>query len=128
MALLLDTQVALWSAFEAERLSDSIRDRLEDASEPAYVSVASLWEVAIKHRIGKLRVPAKIVAIGAAAAGFETLDVTADHVFRLADLPRIDGHNDPFDHLLLAQALAGGLTLVTADRALAGYGVPILPA
>lgn len=128
MALLLDTQVALWSVFDAERLGGAARERLEDPSEAAYVSVVSLWEVAIKHRIGKLSVPARVVSIGAAAAGFGTLGVTAGHVFRLADLPRIDGHGDPFDHLLLAQAMEEGLTLVTADRALAGYGVPILPA
>jgi PIN domain nuclease of toxin-antitoxin system len=112
--LLLDTQVALWWLVGAKRLDAASRRRIA-ASECA-VSVASVWEVAIKHRLGRLPVSPATFRDELVKGGAAILAVEDEHAIRSADLPT--SHNDPFDRLLLATALVEGFRLMTADRAL----------
>ncbi len=126
MRLLLDTHAFLWIVGEPERLGPVARTALAEPAGEAFVSVASAWEIAIKVASGKLDFPAANFEADVERAGYEALPILAPHALAAGALPR--HHDDPFDRVLLAQARLEGLTLVTADRALAAYGVPILPA
>lgn len=119
---LLDSHVLLWIDGEPARLAGTPLPHLLSQSK-AYVSSATAWELGIKFALNKLglRVP---VSIMAADYGFSELIITFQHAERAAGLPF--HHRDPFDRLLVAQALVEGLVLVTADKRLADYGVPIL--
>lgn len=118
MRLLLDTHIVLWALAGHVRLPSEAK-RLMKAAEAVYVSAASIWEVAIKQRLGKLKVaPADLLA-GIDEAGFLELPVRAVHAARVADLALI--HTDPFDRLLVAQAISEPLRLVTSDAALQQY-------
>lgn len=128
MRLLLDTQVLLWFAEDSPRLKNAIAEAIEDSANEIMVSTVSLWEVAIKVRVGKLVADVPALAASCVQNGFRLIDVTTKHVARLAALPLVKGHRDPFDHLLLAQAVAEGATFVSADAAASRYGVPVLPA
>jgi PIN domain nuclease of toxin-antitoxin system len=123
MRLLLDTHVAIWWLDGDRRLSSTTRAAIEAASE-AYLSVVSLWEIFIKQDKGRLDLPAGFT--GALRDDFADLPLTVDHVLEGRALPLL--HRDPFDRLLVAQAVAEGLTIVSADRTLADYRVPLLPA
>jgi PIN domain nuclease of toxin-antitoxin system len=112
--LLLDTQVALWWLTASRRLSKPSRQLV--AGSPCVLSVASVWEVAIKHRLGKLPVAAQRFRDEMRSAGAEILSVTDEHALLTAELPI--AHPDPFDRLLLGVAVAERLTLLTADQAL----------
>ncbi len=125
MRLLLDTSAVLLALAEPERLAPRARAALEDPSSAAIVSAASIWEIAIKRSLGKLEAPDEILE-AVRAAGFETLDITPEHAERAGTLP--PHHRDPFDRMLVAQALLEGCTLLTRDEALAAYGVPLLTA
>ena len=114
MRLLLDTQVALWWLTASPRLSKTSH-RLVAGSSCA-VSVASIWEVALKHGLGKLPVSPLRFRDEMLAAGAIILSVSDEHVLTAADVA--DTHRDPFDRLLLGVALAEGLQLLTADKAL----------
>lgn len=118
MKLLLDTQVALWAVLDSPRLGAAARQRIAEA-EVVYVSAASIWEVAIKAGLGKIDVDPQALAGWCAASGFAELPVTARHAAATARLP--PHHRDPFDRLLVAQALEEPLRLLTADRQLAAY-------
>lgn len=124
MTLLLDTNALLWAVREPERLSAAAVDAIHTAA--AVVSLASYWEIAIKQAIGKLDVDGPRLADWAEQQGIGLLAIKADHVWRTRDLPPL--HRDPFDRLLVAQALCEGLTVVTSDALMARYGVPIVPA
>ncbi len=121
MNLLLDTHVLIWWD-EGRRLSAGARRAIREA-EDVYVSAASAWEVAIKIGLGRLK-PSRTVEQAAADSGFLELPVTFRHAARVATLPPL--HRDPFDRLLIAQAAEEGLTLVSRDRALEGYGVRVV--
>jgi len=112
--LLLDTQVALWWLIGARRLDAASRRRI--AASECVVSVASVWEVAIKHRLGRLPVSPAAFRDEMAKSGAVILSVEDEHAIRTADLQT--NHGDPFDRLLLATAMEEGLRLMTADRAL----------
>ena len=114
MRLLLDTQVALWWLIGAKRLDAASRRRI--AASECVVSVASVWEVAIKHRLGRLPVSPATFRDEMARSGAAILAVEDQHAIRSADLPT--NHGAPFDRLLLATAIEEGLRLTTADRAL----------
>lgn len=114
MRLLLDTQVALWWLTGHRRLPSKTRTRLERTA--CAVSVVSLWEIDIKHELGKLPVSAGQVREKLVASGATMLPLTEDHVLALLTLPRT--HNDPFDRLLLKVARHERLVLFTADQAL----------
>ena len=122
MKLLLDTQVFLWWRSSPRRLERQV-ERAISSAPIVYVSAASAWEAAIKSQLGKLRFPG---SFGAAVADseFTRLDISFAHAEAVRDLPSL--HADPFDRLLVAQATVEGLTLVTADRQLDGYRIPIL--
>lgn len=124
MNLLLDTHVVLWW-LAADPLSDDASARIADPSARVVVSAASIWEASIKRSLGKLRVDGSL-AQHAADAGFELLPVLAGHAEAAGDLPH--HHRDPFDRMLVAQAAAERLTLVTRDPAFDAYEVPVLPA
>jgi PIN domain nuclease of toxin-antitoxin system len=117
--LLLDTQVALWWLIGAKRLSAASRRRM--AVSACVVSVASIWEVAIKHRLGKLPVPPERFRDGMARGGATILSIHDEHAIASAGLAT--DHTDPFDRLLVATALVEGLQLLTADAALVALGV-----
>jgi PIN domain nuclease of toxin-antitoxin system len=126
--LLLDTHALIWAVSDPRRLAQPWRTRLERGDEDIWISVVSLWEIAIKRRRGKLGFDAEDVTGRLSEWRLPILDVEAVDVRVLAGLPVVAGHRDPFDQLLLAQAQRIGATFVTADRALAAYGVPTLPA
>ena len=114
MRLLLDTQIALWWLVGSARLKRAARQRI--AAAECFVSVASVWEVAIKHRIGKLPVAPELFAGEMREGGAVILPVTDAHAAAYARLPA--GHGDPFDLLLLAVAQTDRLRFLTADAAL----------
>lgn len=120
--LLLDTHIFLWWRGEPSRLAPDVRSRIATA-DIVFVSVASAWEAAIKVSLGRLELPDTMEA-GVLASGFEKLLITFSHAERVAGLP--PHHRDPFDRILVAQAQAEGLTLVTHDRVLEPYDIEIL--
>jgi PIN domain nuclease of toxin-antitoxin system len=127
--LLLDTHVVLWSATAPDRLSAAARACIEDGENDVYVSAVVAWEIAIKQAIGKLDLPQPAEAWLPRVidkSGFESLDVSVEAALRVRALPW--HHRDPFDRLLVAQALATGCTLITQDDALTAYGVPLIRA
>jgi len=128
MRLLLDTNALIWLLNDPQRLSTSTADSIEDDSTELWCSVVSVWEVAIRHGIGKLGLSAARALSGIQDTGAEVLALKPEHLLALQGLPRVERHNDPFDHIMLAQAMHEGLTLVTSDRRLAEYGIPILAA
>jgi PIN domain nuclease of toxin-antitoxin system len=123
MRLLLDTHIFLWAVAGSPQLKTAGRRLIESADE-VYVSAASIWEVAIKARLGKIKADANALAAAIEASGFVELPVTAVHAAGVAQLAL--HHNDPFDRLLLAQALAEPLKLLTVDPVLARYSDVVL--
>jgi PIN domain nuclease of toxin-antitoxin system len=120
--LLLDTHVFLWWRADDKRLRPTVRKAIAEA-EIVFVSAASAWEAAIKVALGRLRIPDTLEA-GVIESGFEKLPINFTHAEDAAQLP--PHHNDPFDRMLIAQAAAEGLTLVTHDRRLQPYGIDIM--
>lgn len=121
MRLLLDTHVILWWLEDSPALSNDVKDSI-DTDIDVFVSAASLWEVSIKQaqgRLGPADLPERILT-----TGLRELPVTAMHAIAAGRLPMI--HRDPFDRMLIAQAKAEGLTLVTHDEDIAKYDVPLL--
>ena len=119
MKLLLDTHVLLWAAIDSPRIQ-SIRPRLLAAENEVYFSVASLWEVAIKTSLGKLQADAAAIREAALDNGFVELPIWGPHALHVGSLPW--HHRDPFDRLLVAQAAAEPMWLLTADEKLLAYG------
>lgn len=118
MRLLLDTHIFLW-AVAGSRLLKPVARRLIESAEEVHVSAASIWEIAIKARLGKINADPDELAAAIDTSGFMPLAVSATHAAGVARLPL--HHNDPFDRLLIAQALAEPLKFLTADAALARY-------
>lgn len=118
MRLLLDTQVYLWFLADSTRLSGKGRALIADADAVA-VSAASIWEATIKSALGKLTVATADLVTGIDACGFDELPVSAHHAARVGSLP--PHHRDPFDRLLVAQAMHESLHLLTADDMLRRY-------
>lgn len=118
MRLLLDTHIYLWWLEDSPKLSEEARAKIVAASE-VYVSSASIWEASIKAGIGKLEVDVNELAVQIAASGFLELPITARHAAAVHQLPDI--HRDPFDRMLIAQAISEPLRFVTADSLLKGY-------
>jgi PIN domain nuclease of toxin-antitoxin system len=120
--LLLDTHVVLWWRGDDRRLSRAGRRAIATAG-TVLVSSVSAWEVSIKSALGKLRLPGPFEA-GVDDSGFTQLPITFAHAAAVATLP--PHHTDPFDRMLLAQAIVEGCTLLTADRQFEPYRVPVL--
>ena len=118
MRLLLDTQVALWWLTASSRLSRASRELM--ASSPCVVSAASVWEVDLKHRLGKLPIAPRHFRDEMRAAGAVILSITDEHVLNAVE--SVENHRDPFDRLLLSVAEAENLILLTADAALIALG------
>jgi len=116
--LLLDTHLVLWAMQDSPQLSAEARRHVRGA-DAVYVSAASLWEIAIKAGLGKLSVDSEALEEKLAQAGFQPLPVTWQHTVQLRKLPM--HHRDPFDRMLLAQAISEPLRLLTHDAALAAY-------
>ena len=125
MKLLLDTQILLWAAGQPERLSAAARKQLDDPKNELLFSAASLWEIAIKKSLGRedFRVEPRLLRRGLLDNGYIELAVTSEHAVSIDSLP--DLHRDPFDRILLAQALIEGVTLLTTDAELARYPGPV---
>lgn len=125
MRVLVDTHVVLWAAVDDPRLRGTQRSVFADPQNTLVVSVASVWEIGIKYSLGELPLPvqpADFFAREVATRGYEVLDVRRPHAERVALLPYPDsGHRDPFDRMLVAQALVEGLPLMSGDRRLGGY-------
>jgi len=123
--LLLDTQILLWAAGQPARLSSAARKLLGDPRNELVFSAASLWEIAIKNSLGRedFRVDPRLLRRGLLDNGYVELPVTSQHAVNIDSLPPL--HKDPFDRLLVAQALSEGITLVTGDAQLARYPGPV---
>jgi PIN domain nuclease of toxin-antitoxin system len=123
MRLLLDTHALLWWLAD-EGLTDQARDAIADPANLIMVSAASAWEISIKKALGKLATPDDLEQ-QVDEGGFSALPVSVAHAIAAGRLPR--HHDDPFDRMLIAQALAEGLTIVTHDKRFADYDVAMLP-
>ncbi|MBI4614613.1 MAG: type II toxin-antitoxin system VapC family toxin [Planctomycetes bacterium] len=127
MRILLDTHAFLWGLADSGRLSRRALRLMEDEGNELLWSAASSWEVAIKYALGRIRLPeppGRYLPARLQAQRVDPLPVSDAHAWRVAELP--PHHRDPFDRLLIAQALVEGLPIVTADRAFKKYDVDIL--
>jgi len=122
--LLLDTHVFLWWIGEPARLSDEAGAAIADSGTLVHVSAASAWEISIKRALGRIDLRDEEFSYGMRESGFAELVVTAEHGLAAGALPV--HHRDPFDRMLVAQAMAEGMRLVTHDRAIAPYDVETL--
>jgi len=122
--LLLDTHVVLWELEGSQRVSRVAQEAIEQAAELVF-SVVSFAEIGVKSAIGRLSVP-RDLREHVLRSGVQILRLDADHGLAVADLPM--HHRDPFDRLLVAQARSEQLTIVTADRRIASYDVPVVDA
>ena len=125
MTLLLDTQILLWAVSRPERLSAAARTLLMNPDNDLFFSAASLWEIAIKNTLGRddFRVEPRVLRRGLLDNGYAELPITSEHAVNIDRLPRL--HKDPFDRMLLAQAITEGVTLLTTDAQVARYGGPV---
>ncbi|WP_028220667.1 type II toxin-antitoxin system VapC family toxin [Paraburkholderia oxyphila] len=125
MKLLLDTHLLLWAAAGAAELSAGARELIGDPGHTPQFSVASLWEIAIKRALNRadFQVEPRVLRRNLLDNGYEELPVLSTHVMALEGLPPI--HRDPFDRLLVAQAIAEGVTLLTHDESVARYPGPV---
>jgi len=127
MKLLIDTQCWLWMNASPEKLSRRTHGLLMDPGTERLLSAVSIWEIGIKYHLGKLPLPvapADYVPARMALTRTAELAIIGSHALRASSLPAL--HRDPFDRILVAQALVEGLILVTADERLMKYGVPVL--
>ncbi|HVW55005.1 MAG TPA: type II toxin-antitoxin system VapC family toxin [Rhizobiaceae bacterium] len=127
MKLLLDTHVAIWATNTPERIPERIRSLIVESDNEIAVSAAAIWEIAIKHSLGRTdAVPLSGYEAIAEfeSAGFDLLDVIPAHAALVERLPPL--HADPFDRLMLAQAIMEDMRFVTYDRQLSRYGVGLI--
>jgi PIN domain nuclease of toxin-antitoxin system len=122
--LLLDTHALLWWLAD-EGLVAEARNAIADPANLVAVSAVSAWEISIKKALGKLAAPDDLEQ-QVQQGGFLPLPISIAHALAAGQLAR--HHEDPFDRILIAQAFAEGLTIVTRDKRFAGYGVPLMPA
>ncbi len=125
MKFLLHTHLLLWAAGEPKRLPASARRLIKDLDNQPLFSAASLWEIAIKSGLGRkdFRADARLLRRGLLDNGYSELPITSDHVVATETLPPI--HKDPFDRVLVAQAIVEGVTLLTGDPIVAQYPGPV---
>ncbi len=124
MKLLLDTHILLWALAGDQRLSKKAAKLISDPQNEILVSAVSLWEVGVKHSMGRITVSPEILVEAIASTGFQELAVTFDHCISVSRLPPI--HRDPFDRMLVAQSLSVPAILMTHDQTLNKYGSTIL--
>ena len=128
MKLLLDTHVMLWWLTDNPRLGPRTRAVIAEGRAELLVSVASFWELSIKTRLGKFASPGSLLFEEARQGGITVVDVRPHHLVALERIVAKPKHNDPFDHLILAQTIAEDAMLVTSDRDLLAYDVRALRA
>jgi PIN domain nuclease of toxin-antitoxin system len=121
--LLLDTHAALWWLSDDDRIGEAVSRHLTDDTNQVLLSAVVIWEVAIKRSLGKLDAPDDL-APTLLSAGAQPLPVTLEHAATVEKLPW--HHRDPFDRLLIAQALSEGTAVVSRDESLSAYGVSVL--
>jgi PIN domain nuclease of toxin-antitoxin system len=129
MKYLLDTVVWLWSVGPSEKIGKAGLEILANGEAELYLSAASSWEIAIKSQLGKFalpEVPASYIPKRLAQQGIRSLSITQSHTIGVYDLPRGHSHNDPFDRLIIAQAIAEEMIVLTSDRAFGRYPVEVL--
>jgi PIN domain nuclease of toxin-antitoxin system len=127
MKYLLDTMVWLWSVGPTDKIGSAGLQILADGEQDVYLSAASSWEIAIKTKLGKFDLPeppTRYVPKRMAAQGIHSLAVTQSHTLRVYDLAQ--HHSDPFDRLIIAQALAEEMVILTSDRAFRKYPVEVV--
>ena len=126
MNLLVDTHILLWAAYAPERLPEAARTRLLDPANALWFSAVSIWEVAIKRGLGRadFTIDPGPLRAGLLANEYSELAMDGRHCLGLGTLPAL--HADPFDRMLIVQAAAEGMALMTADSQLEGYGGPVL--
>jgi len=124
LRLLIDSNALIWAVGRPTELSAAARQALQESTD-RFVSIASMWEIAIKMSLGKLSLPDNLTAALNTIAAV-ALPITPTHIDRVQRLPF--HHRDPFDRMLVAQAMEEGLTIVTRDRRVGAYGVPVLTA
>ena len=126
--MLLDTHIALWAVTDDPRLSEIARDMIADPGNEVFISVVAVWEIAIKHairrRLSAMPVSAATALNDFVAAGYHLLDIIPTHVLALEALPAL--HGDPFDRLMVAQALNAPMRLLTHDIRVAAYSDTII--
>lgn len=127
MKLLLDTHLLLWAAGDPDRLSHAARALIEDPANELIFSAASLWEIASKIGLGRadFHVDARVLRRCLLDNGYGELPITSEHAVAIDSLPLI--HKDPFDRILIAQAMVEGITLLTTDSLVAKYSGPVHP-
>lgn len=126
MKLLLDTHLLLWAAGDPERLSKQARQLINNPENELLFSAASLWEIAIKRGFNRpdFKADARLLRRGLLDNGYSELPIISDHVVATESLPLI--HQDPFDRVLVAQAIVEGITLLTTDSVVFQYPGPII--
>lgn len=121
MKLLLDTNALLWWFDDNPKLGRRARALIANSDSELMTSIVSLWEVSVKHRVGKMKANAAEIGRWLPSEGIALVPVKIAHLVALEALP--SHHKDPFDHLILAQAKVEGAKIVTSDRAMADYGI-----
>ena len=127
MKLLLDTHVFLWLNLEPEKCTPKVLDLCQQPETILLLSMASLWEIQIKHQLGKLPLDVALrtlIETSQAEYGLQFLSIAPEHIYGLESLP--NHHRDPFDRLLVAQAKAEALPLVSADQHIARYPIEVV--
>ncbi|MGZ8256195.1 MAG: type II toxin-antitoxin system VapC family toxin [Gallionella sp.] len=127
MKLLLDTHTFLWLNDDPERLSKTVRDLCSSGAHEFYLSMASPWEMQIKSQLDKLSLAMpleELVQKNTQENNIQLLPIELSHISNLAKLP--PHHKDPFDRLIISQAMLEGMTIVTADHAFSAYSVPVV--
>ena len=126
MRYLLDTHVLLWFLSQQNKISSQVLELCSDPDNQPYFSLTSIWEIQIKHQLGKLTldIPIKEIMSTAKDKNILALDVKEQHILMLDNLPYY--HKDPFDRLLIAQAKAEQMTLISADKIINQYDVVLL--
>jgi PIN domain nuclease of toxin-antitoxin system len=123
MAYLLDTHTFLWFISGDSQLPASVRDKIKDINQPCFLSVASLWEITIKKQLGKLtlNITLDVLFEYADRNQIEIVQITYDHLLALSNLP--NHHGDPFDRLIISQAISEKFVLITRDKGFKKYKV-----
>jgi len=125
MRILLDSHLLVWLAAATARLPSVAREMIEDTENLLFFSSASIWELSVKHSLGRNDIPVHPRALHRALLenNFQELSINSDHAFALESLPPI--HKDPFDRILIAQSISEGMLLLTSDEMIAKYNGPI---
>jgi len=125
MKLLLDTHLLIWSSWNPQKVSPAGHNLINNLDNELFFSVANLWEITIKQALKKkdFQIDARLLRRGLLDNGYNELIITSDHAFAVPALPAL--HRDPFDRILIAQAMVEGITLLTADPIVARYPGPI---